>query len=158
MHGRVWVSHTAAKLPASYFVRRRRLVGSSSPGCSRAQSATSATHCSGGAAQARIHRNSGGQLYVHEWDELKADKSAPGKWTVFAHFAEVALPIRQDDGGHEVLLFDDARGLYLKIGRKALMFSKDKKRAKKWARLVSGEFLVNNIEARPASRQRAQQQ
>ena len=31
----------------------------------------------------------------------------------------------------QVILFDDARGLYLKIGRDALRFSKDKKRNKK---------------------------
>jgi len=89
----VWMSYAelASKLPGSYFIRRVREVGSSAPGCSRAQSGKTATHCSGGAAQARTHRGDG-KLYVHEWDELKADDSVPGTYAVFAHFAELTTP------------------------------------------------------------------
>ena len=90
----VWMSYAelASKLPGSYFIRRVREVGSSAPGCSRAQSGKTATHCSGGAAQARTHRGDDGKLYVHEWDELKADDSVPGTYVVFAHFAELTTP------------------------------------------------------------------
>ena len=79
---------------------------------------------------------------MYEWDELKPLKSGRGHYTVFAHFAEVAVPVPKRNGGHEVLLYDDARGLYLKIAPDTLYYSKDKKRAKKWARLSSGEYLA----------------